>query len=79
MEIKEVLDLIEIVKEENEPLQKNVTHSLNKIKNILNEEIDLSLKKDKCINELQEIDDDSSLDQNVRTQLWDIISVLEQL
>jgi len=79
MEVSEVLELISIVKEENQPLQKNVTHTLDKIENILNEDIDISLRKDKCITELQEIDDDTSLDANVRTQLWDIVSVLEQL
>lgn len=79
MEISEILELIEIVKEENKPLQKSVINSLDKITNILKEDIDLSLKKDKCINELQELDDDISLDQNVRVMLWDVVSSLEQL
>ena len=51
---------------------------LNSI-NTLNKDIDLSVKASKVINEMEEASQNNNIESYTRTQLWNIVSLLEKL
>ncbi|MBW2998854.1 UPF0147 family protein [Candidatus Woesearchaeota archaeon] len=58
---------------------KNISSKLKTIKKILNGDEDVSIKKSRCLNELDDLHENHNIDANLRCQLWDIVSTLEQL
>ena len=51
---------------------------LNSI-NTLNQDIDLSVKASKVIHEMEETSQQNNIESYTRTQLWNIVSLLEKL
>jgi len=45
----------------------------------LNGDIDLSVKASKVINEIEDVSQNNNLESYTRTQLWNIVSLLEKL
>lgn len=76
---------IESVIESLEELEKDITIPRNvKIRlqstiQILKEDLDISIKVNKALNELDEIADDANMQPYTRTQLWNIVSLLETI
>ena len=59
---------------------RNVKEKLNLIVKVLqNEAEDILLRKDKALSELDEIAEDTNLQAYTRTQIWNIVSVLEMI
>ena len=58
---------------------KNVRLKIEKIIQMLNEKTEMQIKISKALNELEEIADDVNLQSYTRTQVWNIISVLEKI
>ncbi|MBW3020815.1 UPF0147 family protein [Candidatus Woesearchaeota archaeon] len=73
-----ILSYIDDLNEEME-VPKNINNKLQNIKNILKSDVDVSIKKSKCLNELDDLHENHNIDPNLRCQLWDIVSSLEQL
>ncbi len=65
--------------EEDTTVPKNVKERVQRIKLVLNEEIDVSIRVDKAIQELDTIADDVNLQSYTRTQIWSVVSLLEKV
>ena len=58
---------------------RNVRIKIESIISTLKEDIELSIKVNKALNELSEISNDVNLQAYTRTQIWNAMSVLEKL
>jgi uncharacterized protein (UPF0147 family) len=69
--------LIELKEDGSVP--KNVKLKINEIIDLLNSNIDKSIKIDKVQHIFDELNDDSNIDSFTRTQLWNLVSMLERV
>ena len=58
-------------------ISKNVKIKLDETVKALEEDKEISMKVDKAIHILDELSEDSNLPSYIRTQLWNILSLLE--
>ncbi len=65
--------------EEDTNIPKNIKTKIKSITNILKEDTELSIKVNKALNELDEISNDPNLEAYTRTQIWNIVSILEKI
>lgn len=65
--------------EEDTTVPKNVRARISSIIAFLRENVDLSMKINKALHELDEIANDSNLQSYTRTQIWGIVSLLEKI
>lgn len=81
MENKEIGDIIQMLNElhEDVTVPKNVRIKIEEIISSLRDDAILSIKINKALNELDEIASDVNLQPYTRTQIWNIISLLEKL
>ena len=78
MDVQEVIDaLLELLEDSTVP--KNLKIKISIISNDLQSDKDLSLKVNKSLSELEEISNDVNLPTFVRTQMFGISSMLEEL
>lgn len=75
---KEVIEAINELLDDN-TLPKNVREKLNNIISHLKGSGEMSLKIDKALHDLEGISEDSNLQAYTRTQVWNIVSMLESL
>lgn len=77
----QITAIVESLKEllDDMSVPKNVRTRLESTIKILQEESELSIKINKALNELDEIADDSNMQPYTRTQVWNIVSLLETL
>ena len=78
---KEINNVIETLTEleEDTTVPKNVRLKIqNTIKN-LKENTEISIKISKALNDLDEIADDINLQPYTRTQIWNVVSILEKI
>jgi hypothetical protein len=76
---EELLNLIESLMqiEEDSGVPKNVRLKIqNAISALKQEEIELSIKANKALQELDDISDDPNIPPYVRPQIWNIVSLL---
>ncbi|MBR9692248.1 hypothetical protein GOV06_05690 [Candidatus Woesearchaeota archaeon] len=80
-EKEQVQSIIEILKElqEDGSVPRNVKEKLTATIKSLDEDKDISIKVNKALHELEEIADDPNLQTYARTQIWNIVSLLEKL
>ena len=64
---------------EDVTVPRNVRAKIESIISALKEEVELSIKINKALNELDELSSDVNLQAYTRTQIWNIMSVLEKL
>lgn len=64
---------------EDSTTPKNVKEKMNQISNLLKEDVDVSIKIHKALNELDDIVNDSNIQQFTRTQIWNVVSMLERI
>ena len=70
--------LAEICEDSSTP--KNVKSKISSIINILGcQDHDVSIKKDKVLCELDELTNDNNIQQFTRTQIWNVVSLLENV
>ncbi len=74
-EIQQALDSLK----EDEALPKNIKAKIDEISIALNDESDLSVKIGKSLHTLDEISEDLNMPAFLRTQVWNISSMLEKL
>ena len=74
-------NIIEALKElaSDSTVPKNIKEKIHKIVGILAADEDTSLKISKAMAELEEMSDDSNIQQYTRTQIYNIISMLEMI
>ena len=65
--------------QEDATVPRNVRTKIESIIKALKEEVELSIKINKALNELDELASDVNLQSYTRTQIWNIMSVLEKL
>jgi len=79
--MNDVKEIISYINELNEELDipKKIQLKLETIKKILKDNTEISIKKSKCLSELDDLHENHQIDANLRCQLWDIVTCLEQL
>ena len=78
VKLKNIIELLlEISEDSSTP--KNVRGKMTQVAGILKEEVDDSIKINKALNELDEIVNDNNMQQYARTQIWNVVSLLEKL
>lgn len=77
-QIKEILVLLSELKSDLS-VPKNIRIRVEGIMETLQNEMDVSVKKNKVLNELDEVANDSNLQPYTRTQVWSVVSLLENL
>lgn len=78
-EITQIIEAINELQNDN-TVPKNIKIKLQSIASILNgEEENMSIKVNKALDELEEISDDANIQSYTRTQLWNIVSLLESI
>ena len=64
---------------EDVTVPRNVRLKIEKILEILKDEKEIQIKISKALNELEEIAGDVNLQSYTRTQIWNVISILEKI
>jgi len=77
-QIQEAIDILKSF-EEDTTVPKNVKGKIGRIIGILNEKAESSMKVHKALHELEEIGEDTNIEPYTRTQLWNIVSLLEKV
>ena len=72
-------DILEALKEmqDDSTVPKNVKNKIITIIQVLNEKVETSIKVSKALSELEYLSEDTNMQAYTRTQLWNIISMLE--
>ena len=79
MRVQSIIESVQEIASDN-TVPRNVKEKLNLIVKVLqNEAEDILLRKDKALSELDEIAEDTNLQAYTRTQIWNIVSVLEMI
>ena len=75
----EFKEVVESISELSDDLStpKSLKERLNNISKMMNQDLEDSLKINKALDELDEIVNDNNLEPYTRTQIWNIVSMLE--
>lgn len=73
-----VLDVLNELAEDTS-LSKNLKKVIDNVTAILKQRGEVKMLANKALQELEELSDDSATDPYVRTQIWNIISLLEKI
>lgn len=73
-----VIEALEELKEDT-TVQRNIKTKISNIIETLNQEEELSIRINKALDELDEISNDNNLHSYTRTQVWNIVSMLEMI
>tara|TARA_Y100000310_G_scaffold258452_1_gene266872 strand:+ start:4330 stop:4578 length:249 start_codon:yes stop_codon:yes gene_type:complete len=76
--IKEIIDTLSELKED-QSLPKNTGVKLQEVIDVLNSDSESSMKVNKAFNILEGIADNTNLQSYIRTQIWNITSMLEKV
>ncbi len=76
--ITSVVEVLEELDQDN-TIPKNVKTKLQEIRQTLQEDTEMSIKANKALSDLDEINDDPNLHSYTRTQIWNIVSMLEKV
>ena len=76
-ELKDIVDLLDELKKEGS-IPKNVKDKIDSTIEILNDEEELAIRVSRALHELEEVADDANLQPFTRTQIWNIVSLLEK-
>ena len=76
--LQEVLEYLEELKEDN-TISKNVREKIRSVIETLSQQAELSLKINKAMQILDDISEDIAIQSYTRTQIWNIVSMLESI
>lgn len=77
-QLKEIIDTLqELIDDRNVP--RNVKNKIEETIKVLEDESDPSIKINKALHFLDDVGDDSNLQPYNRTQIWNIVSLLEKI
>ena len=77
-QVDEIISSLGELSDDN-TIPKNVKLKIAEVIKILKDQSDISLKVNKALGILDEISDDSNLQPYTRTQIWNIVSLLEAI
>lgn len=77
-EINDVIESLEEVKEDS-TVPKNVRIKIDNIIATLKDSTETSIKISKALSEIDDIADDVNLQSYTRTQIWNVVSILEKI
>lgn len=77
-QIKDVVGMLTELKKDT-TVPRNVKEKVIKSIEILLSDDDLSIKVNKALHELEEVADDVNLQPFTRTQMWNVVSLLEKV
>jgi uncharacterized protein (UPF0147 family) len=63
---------------EDATVPRNVKSKIEEVQKILKNDTDVSIRVNKALNELEEISNDTNIQPYTRTQIWNVISLLEK-
>tara|TARA_Y100000310_G_C20558874_1_gene751999 strand:+ start:501 stop:749 length:249 start_codon:yes stop_codon:yes gene_type:complete len=76
--VKDIIDTLSEL-QADQTIPKNTTIKIQEVIDILNSESEQSMKVNKAFNILEGVADNSNLPSYIRTQIWNIISMLEKV
>ena len=77
--VQSIIESMQEIASDN-TVPRNVKEKLHLLVKVLqNESEDILLRKDKALSELDEIEEDTNLQAYTRTQIWNLVSVLEMI
>ena len=74
--IKEILDLL-IQLEQDITIPRNIRTKIKTTLELLDENTDIAIRVDKSLQELDEIVEDPNVPSYARTQIWNVMSLIE--
>ena len=74
--IKEILDLL-LQLEQDITIPRNIRTKIKTTLELLDENTDIAIRVDKSLQELDEIVEDPNVPSYARTQIWNVMSLLE--
>ena len=78
VKVEEIIEILNEM-EEDATVPRNVKEKIKVVMNVLKEEIDLKIRVNKILHELDDIADDPNLQPYTRTQIWNVVSMLEKV
>ncbi len=76
--VKEVIEVLQEVQEDSS-VPRNIKLKVTTTIAVLKEDKELSIRINKALHELDEVSDDTNIDQYTRTQIWNVVSILENI
>jgi len=76
--LQQVIDALNEMLEDS-TIPKNVKSKIQSTLSALKEDTDISLRVNKALQELDELTDDINIESYTRTQLWNVVSMLEMV
>ena len=76
--VKEIIEILTEL-EDDVTVPRNVKNKIKTVMDVLKEDADLKLRINKILHELDDIADDPNLQPYTRTQIWNIVSMLEKV
>jgi len=76
--VEEVVEILEELKDEGS-VPRNVKDKLINTISALKEDQELKIRLNKALHELDEIADDPNLETYTRSQIWNVVSLLENI
>lgn len=78
-ELKNLIDYLHELEEDN-TVPKNIRTKITSVIEILkNPEEETSIKVNKALDEFEEISNDTNIQSYTRTQMWNVVSILESI
>jgi uncharacterized protein len=77
-QLSESLEALKDLSEDN-TVPKNIKLKINNIIKSLEDEKDISIRVNRALNELDEISDNNNIQSYTRTQIWNVVSILESI
>ena len=75
-QLKQIIESLTEMSEDS-TVPRNVRSKITDAIQALNEDTDLSLKVDKALQHLDDISNDTNIQPYTRTQIWNVVSLLE--
>ena len=76
--VKEIIEILTEL-EDDMTVPRNVKDKIKTVGNMLKGDGDLKIKVNKVLHELDDIADDPNLQPYTRTQIWNVVSMLEKV
>lgn len=77
-QIKDVIEVLEEL-EQDATVPRNIKDKIKTTIKVLKDNSDIKISVNKALHELDDIADDSNLQPYTRTQIWNIVSLLEKI
>ncbi|MBI5065579.1 UPF0147 family protein [Candidatus Woesearchaeota archaeon] len=75
----DVSEIIEVLQSLQEEIPRNLQQKVTNTIKLLQTSVEFSLTKNRVLNELEELSEENSLESYTRTQLLNVVSLLEEL